>query len=376
MKILTEGLRGLSKVYGLMRVQGNVYYENVYLDFGARTITWQNATSVFRTRLEATGSDVDEMKPVFISGSRFFALVSSTDELEYDGEFFVSNGNRFRLETLNDEVTFPLSTYDDWKETTLNFTPELQRHLDLAVDYIEKDANSPFSALFFTNGKMVALNRQRFYIVDVSSSTQEDLVLPFEMLRLINTMNITGSAVLRVRKTTSSDILELEYGQSTIRMAGSSEYRLPVDIFSDAFRSTYTFDEYVTLDSSAMLSALNFLNTYLSDRRLSYCNVTAHTLDENGTPLAEPYMGLEFSYGTDIVRYRVPILDTYNAAEMNGKQFCMYLSVLKQAFSTLSANGAQKIMMRYRDRSVVVYFSNAEEDDGMFILHVTISEEG
>lgn len=372
MKINTSSLRGLSRVYSLMKISGNVYYENVLLDFGNKTITWQNSNSVFRAPVEIEGTET--IDPVFINGTKFFLLVSNTDVLEYDGEFFSSDGNRFKIEKSSDKVEFPLSDYDDWKTTTIVFSPELQKRLSLSVDYVEKESDNPFSALFFVNGKMVALNKQRFFVSDVSSSTQETFTLPFSFLRIMNSMSLDGEVELSVHKSNDSEIIQIKKDGVILRMAGSSEYKMPVDIDSDAFRAYYTYDDYVTVDSQKTMQALTFLCGYLSDIKRAYCFTEFHTMD-GSVPSKDPYMSMEFALKDQSVQYKVPIISSYDPQSMDGKRFGMFLSVLKQAFSTLVANGASHVTLKYSPTSPVVYFSNADEDDGLFILFSTLSDE-
>lgn len=374
--IKSEGFAQVSKVYGLMRNAGNPYYENVYLDFVEKRIVFQNESSVFTAPLtfDTDGSTVPAN--TFITGTKFFALTSLGD-VGYDGNVFKDPaGNSYVIERFSDvrPEDFPIQPFDDWKETEINFTDDFKRRIALAGDYAEKQPTSSYAALFFTHGKMVALNKQRVFEADVSQTTMEDFVLPFAFVKILTAMDIQGKAKLRIRKVNGTDVIEIASTMGTYRMSGSSDYQLPIDIFSDDFNSLVLADcpNSVTLTASTWTNAINFLLGYLSDVKNAYSILEFKTLDSNGNPLASPYMKAVFDLDRQRIDYTIPVDSVAGAENLNGVKFSMFLSVLRQAVMTLVADGAKSVKLTYEKDSTAVRFEDADGGKGLFLLHTIL----
>ena len=152
MRILTENLKSVQKIWSQVRVKGVAYNDYVLLDFDNKCLAFYNLQTVVKVPLELEDNDGQGLshRSMFVDGSKFFSLVQFYDyvDIDKDDVFYSSLGDRFIVPEIKEEINVPDQEYNDWETFKVEFTPDLNKKLSSSLSYVEPDPKSDFSALF------------------------------------------------------------------------------------------------------------------------------------------------------------------------------------------------------------------------------------
>ena len=378
MRIKTENLKPVYKVWSQIRVKGSPLYENVYLDFENRTIGFKNEQATVKTSLELEDNDGKglEHRSMFVDGSKFFSLVQFYDyvDLSDDDIFYSSMGDAFQIPELEgEEIELADQEYDDWSVYSVSFTPELNKKLLLSFSYVDAEENSDFSALFIHQGTLVGCTRFKMFIAETDNGLEEaEFGIPLPLLRLINSMNMQGTVDLKVRDNVGdSKMIEFTYGDIWIRYGASSRYVLPIEPESEEFHETYDHPTYFSVNISELDSAIKFLASYFSDVPSVVCKMEFDTSDESAM-FMNLHVGYDLSGSTD---YKVKITSCSDPEFLNGKSGSMFLSYIRSAINIFSQYDVEEMRVTFDEDAPALGFFDAKEETPVFVVHTTLVED-
>lgn len=378
MRIKTENLKPVYKVWNQIRVKGSPLYENVFLDFENKTIGFKNEQATVKASLELEDNDGKglEHRPMFVDGSKFFSLVQFYDyvDLSDDDIFYSSMGDAFQIPELEaEEVELADQEYDDWSTYSVSFTPELNKKLSLSFGYVDASENSDFSALFIRLGSLIACTRFKMFIAETDNGLEEaDFGIPLPLLRLINSMGMQGTVDLKIRDNVAdSKMIEFTYGDIWIRYGASGRYVLPIDPESEDFHSTYDFPTYFSVNLAELDGATKFLASYFSDVPSAICRMEFNTEDEDAMTMTL-HVGYESSGFTD---YKVKITSCSDPEYFNGKSGAMYLSYIRNAINIFSQYSVEEMRITFDEDAPALGFFDAKEETPVFVVHTALVED-
>ena len=381
MKIMTDALRRLIKIWAIMRKQGMRAYEYVYIDFNAHKIKFMDEQSLIEADLAL--ADYEEHDPLYVDGSKFFSLVNAYSSLEISQNssvFITEDGNKFNLPQLNiADAAFPDDGYSDWTVQPIDFSSEFCRLMSSSLNYVDPDPNSEYSTLYFVSGHAVALDETKMFFAKLPNGFTMESDFPYQFVKMITAMKLEGLVEFRSRQLSNGAMMiEFVYDGIHLRYASSAKYSLPVDPLDPGFRSQFEHENYFIVDRNQLNSSVNFLGEFLKDVSDVICNCRFITLDQNGDVLDEPYMQIDSTYSGE-VSYKIPIKEFSDALYFNGKVLVLYLNIFKSVISTLSNYGAEDILVRYEEGKPAVYFADANNtktgiDDSVYVIHTVIGE--
>lgn len=380
MKIMTEALRPLIKVWSLMRKQGMRAYEYVYIDFDNAKIKMLDEQSFITANLPL--SDYEQHEPVYVEGSKFFSLVNAYDSIEIksnDTTFYSEDGNTFNLPQLNIiDAAFPEDVYNDWIDQKIDFTAEFNNMLLSSLNYVDPDINSEFSTLYFQSGIAVALSDIKMFFEKLPGITS-NFNIPYPLIKIILALRLENSVNFKFRELSNEAMMiEFEYNGVVVRFSSSAKYQLPVDPLDPNFRQQFDHNNYFIVDKNQLNESVNFLGEFLKDVSDVICTCQFVTYDSAGNKLDNPYIRIDSNYSGEI-SYKIPIKEFSDIDYFNGKKLVLYLNIFKSVITTLSNYKTESILVKYEEGMPAVYFSNAENlknnvEDNVYIIHTVIDE--
>lgn len=378
MRIKTENLKPVYKVWSQVRVKGSPLYENVFLDFENRTIGFKNEQATVKASLELEDNDGKGLshRSMLIDGSKFFSLVQFYDyvDLSEDDTFYSSLGDAFKIPELEgEEIDLADQDFDDWSVYSVSFTPELNKKLIQSFNYIDASENSDFSALFVHQGTLVGCTRFKMFLAETDNGLSDaEFSIPIPLLRLINSMAMQGEVDLKVRNNSAeSKMIEFSYGNIWIRYGASGRYVLPIDPESEDFHSTYDHPTYFTVNLFELDEAVRFLASYFNDVPSVVCRMEFDTSDEKAMAMTL-HVGYELSGSTD---YKVKIASCSDLEYLNGKSCPIYLSYIRSAINIFSQYDVEEMRITYDKDAPALGFFDAKEETPVFVVHTVLEEE-
>ena len=351
MRILTDNLKAVQKIWSQVRVKGVPFNDYVYLNFRDGLIEFQNESTVIKAKLhleDNDGSGADH-RSMFIDGSKFFSLVQFYEYIDIDSNdvFYSSLGDKFIIPELNDDVFFPDMELDDWETIKIEFTPELNKKLSTALSYIDADPKSEFRALFIHQGTLISCNRFKILIARTNNGLDEvETSIPAELLKLIISLDMQGTVDFKTRRTSNDAMMmELSYGDLWLRFVSSSMFVLPFDPESEDFISTYDHPTYFAVDLSQLDEATRLLMSYYSDTVDALCKCSFETDDPDAM-----YMVIHLSY------------------EASG-------SHIRAAIGVLGQYGVTDMRITYDDEASGMAFQDAKEEAPVFVIHTVVEAD-
>lgn len=380
MKIITENLRQLSKIWAIMRKQGMKAYEYVYIDFDSKKLKFVDEQSLIVSDLAI--AEQEEHEPMYVEGSKFFSLVNAYDNIEVkpnDLTFYTSDGNKFVLPQLDiADASFPDEEYTDWTIQNIDFTSDFNRLISSSLNYVDSDINSEYSTLYFIKGYAVALTDIKMFFAKLPASFTADCNFPYPLIKIITSLKLENNVEFKFRDVGDSAMIEFTYNGVCVRFASSAKYQLPVDPLDPDFQRQFNHDNYFIVNKAQLNSSVNFLGEFLKDVSDVICTCKFITLDENGNQLDEPYIRIDSNYSGE-VSYKIPVKEFSDFTYFNGKTLVLYLNIFKSVISTLSNYNVEDILVRYEEGMPAVYFANAENtkngiEDEVYVIHTVINE--
>lgn len=379
MKIMTDGLRKLIKIWAIMRKQGMKAYEYVYVDFAAHKIKFMDEQALIEADLAIV--DYEEHDPLYIEGSKFFSLVNAYNSLEISQNssvFVTEDGNKFNLPQLNiADAAFPDDEYTDWDVQQIDFTADFSKLMSSSLNYVDPDPNSEYSTLYFISGHAVALDETKMFFAKLPAGFTMQTDFPYQLVKMITIFRLEGPVEFKSRELSNGAMMvEFEHEGIRVRFASSAKYSLPVDPLDPVFRSQFEHENYFIVSKNQLNSSVNFLGEFLKDVSDVICTCKFITMDNDGNPIDEPYLRIDSTYSGE-VSYKIPVKEFSDASYFNGKVLALYLNIFKSVISTLSNYDTEDILIRYEEGKPAVYFANADNtkngvDDDVYVIHTVI----
>ena len=376
MRILTENLKPIHKIWNQIRVKGNPYCENILLDFDNRMMEFQNETTVVKVALQLEDNDGNGLShpSLFLDGSKLFSLIQFYDYIDLDENnvFYSSQGDSFIIPILDEEVEFPDADCEDWETISVDFTPELNKELSLASSYVDSDASSDYSTLFIHEGTLIGCNRFKMLLGSTNNGLDTaDFNIPYSLLKLIISMGMSGTVELKTRTTDNgAGMVEFSYGDLWLRYYSSSRFELPFEPESEDFLSTYDHPGYFTVSLSELSEAVKFLSSYYSDAPEAVCKFIFNTADES-SPEVTLHLSYELSGTTD---YKLKIKSCSDLGYFDEKTAFIFLSYVRNAIGILSQYEVEDVLITYDEFGAAMAFKDAKEEAPVFVIH-TVAEE-
>lgn len=376
MRIMTQNLKPVQRIWTQLRIRGVPYYEYVLLDFANKTLGFMNDLATVKVNLNLEDNDGKglEHRNMFVDGSKFFSLVSFYSYIDLDGDTFYSpSGDKFLLTELKEDISLPDQEYNDWEEHIINFTPELNKQLTLATLYVDSDTQSDFSTLFIHEGSLIACNPYRMFFGDTKADFgQAEFNIPYNLLKLITSLGMSGEVSLLTRSAASgTSWVQISYKDIWLRFGCSTRFSLPFDPEDQDFISTYKHDTTFKIHTLYLDSAVKFLSQYFNEIPNAICHCCFETANPSNKSLV---IHLQYESGT--TDYRVPIEETSNDLFFDGQSFFMFLSSIKSALGILTQYGTDLIEISFDPEAPAMSFSasSSELDCPIFVVHVTTEE--
>lgn len=381
MKIITENLKSLSKIWSMMRKQGMRVYEYVYIDFDNRKIKFIDEQTLVIVDLALVNYSAHE--PMYVEGSKFFSLVGAYDAIEVkddDLTFYTSDGNKFTLPQIDvADASFPDDDYNDWNVQKIDFSEEFNKIISSSLNYVDSDINSEFSTLYFVSGYAVALDQYKMFFAKLPASFTGEFNFPYQFIKIITALKLEGTIDFNFRLLSNEAVMvEFTYNGIRIRFSSSAKYQLPVDPLDPDFQKQFNHDNYFIVNKNQLNSSVNFLGEFLKDVTDVICTCKFVSVDDSDNPLDEPYLRIDSNYSGE-VSYKIPIKEFSDAVYFNDKTLVLYLNIFRSVISTLSNYNTEDILVRYEDGQPAVYFANADNtrtgiSDDVYVIHTVIQE--
>lgn len=376
MRIITENLKPIQKIWNQIRVRGNSYFDHVMLDFDSKQILFKNGQACVKASLSLEDNDGRGLshRKMFIDGSKFFSLVQFYDYVDLDENdvFYSSQGDKFIVPELNEEIPFPEAEEGgECKLLTVSFTPELNKKLSIASTYVDPDSESDYYALFVHNESLIACNRTKMLFAQTDNGLKGSFAIPYPLLRLIITMDIQGDVDLRIINDADGyTYIEFSYGDMWIKYGNSEGYVLPFDPDSEDFLSTYDHSTYFCVNLSQIDEAVKFLSSYYNDTVDAICKCVFDTSDPDNM-----IMTINLSYEqAGASQYRVAMTGCSDPEYFDGKTAFIYLKFIKSAIGILSQFGIESMRVTFDEDAPAMAFMDATEEESTFVVH-TVAQE-
>lgn len=378
MRILTENLKSVQKIWSQVRVKGVAYNDYVLLDFDNKCLAFYNLQTVVKVPLELEDNDGQGLshRSMFVDGSKFFSLVQFYDyvDIDKDDVFYSSLGDRFIVPEIKEEINVPDQEYNDWETFKVEFTPDLNKKLSLSLSYVEPDPKSDFSALFIHQGTLIACNRYKMFFAETSNGLEEiESNLPLALLKLIVSLDMTGEVEFKVRTDKDENkTMEFTYGNLWLRYYSSSRFVLPFEPESEDFQSAYNHPNYFSVKVSQMSEAIKFLSAYYNDTVDAVCKCVFDTESQNSDDWSVIlHLSYEQSGTSD---FRVKIESCTDPEFFNGKAGFIYLNYIKTATGILEQLGVETMRITFDEDGAAMAFKDDKEECPVFLVH-TVTEE-
>ena len=376
MKIITDSIRPLTKIWGMLRKQGMKAYEYVYIDFATHSIRFMDEQALIT--VEIALSDYEEHEPMYVDGNKFFSLVGAYESLEIkkdDSTFYTQDGNKFNLPQLDiADASFPDNSYDDWDVQTIDFTEDFNKLITSSLNYVDPNINSEFSTLYFMSGYAVALDEHKMFFAKLQHPLNGNF--PYQLIKIMLALKLNDCVDFKFRTLSNEAVMvEFTFNGVTVRFSSSAKYQLPVDPLDPEFQAQFNHSTSFIVNKAQLSSSVNFLGEFLKDVTDVICTCKFVALDNAGAPLAEPYIQIDSNYSGE-VSYKIPVKEFSDAAYFDGKTLVLYLNIFKSVISTLSNYGTEDILVKYEDGMPTVYFADAKANgaDDVYVIHTVIDE--
>ncbi len=367
MKIDTKNLKSFKKTFDVLKNSNSPYYEYVYFDFSEQKIIFRNENCIVRIPLIIEEMEEDENPENFlVEGSKFFFIAYRYDQLTLKDKVFYSNdGGKFKIPVMEEEMAYP-SLEKETPSDSGYFVIDDQTHdfLKTSLDYLEKDSMSPYSALFFEKGKMMALSPTRFFSVDLPEENKNlSFYLPVFVVRLLVSLGVTGKIGFKRKDKNNNFISELLTESFSIYFTSQS-YELPVDPFSEEFENSFMHDNSVELPLEEFSSSVNFLFEFFKDTKSAHCRIKFLS-EEKKVEFYLPMEG-ETSYSCSVNSFS-------DSNYFSNKEMWVSLHSLKSVTQSFIKNVEDKefIIMRYEDEAPAVLFT---QEKGFFIVQTLLED--
>lgn len=376
MRILTDNLKSVRKVWNQVKVASMDYYDHVYLDFDNKKLAFRNDQIIVRVDLNLEDNDGNGFthRNMYINGAKFFSLVQFYDYIDLDEKdiFYSSLGDKFQIPEIEEEFPENMLSFDDWEKYMIDFNPEINKELNTAYSYVDLDESSDFSALFLYKGSIIACTRYKFFLGKAGNGlAKADISIPLPLLKIITSLEMEGEIPFRChRNDDGSLIIEFTYNGMWLRYGASSRYALPFDPDSDDFKSTYDHDNFIKVNLDKLNEVISMLSIYYVDVKDSITSIFFDLTDPSDKKLV-----FSVSYEqSGNVEYKIPIEMTTDDSYFEGKQINIYISFLKNAISAMKSFDVKDIFITYEDEAPAVAFIDAKEEAPIKVVHTIIEE--
>jgi hypothetical protein len=359
--IKTNKLKNYKKIYESVKDVNSVYQDYVYLNFKDSKLEFLNQSCFVSIVMEIEGED--ERDGLFVEGSKFFFLVQSYDEITLKGvSFYDPRGNKYSIPILNEPLS-PPEEDSSIEKVDLNFSKRFFSLLKTSFDYLPKEEFSPTSALFLDKGRLMALSDTKFLSSDISDIFQGSLILPYGIAKILNSLFFEEDNI-SVYSKEFSNVIKIETRDMKLLFASNLQHELPVDPFSDDFKSGFLHPNRVELPLSLFEEAVKNLSSFIGEQNITPCRVIFNMEKK------QLILSIETDGETSL---SIPIVSTNNDDYFESKDFWIYLSYLKQSILSLKNYSKEEdsLFFLFDQDSPAVLFSLDNQEE-LFIVQTLL----
>lgn len=254
MIINTQKIRKYAKIIQFVREKGHDQHSNLYLDFDAKEILFQNSSLIFgKIDLEFTGEKEENL---YVPADKFLHLASLYEEIEFRDGVFYGNESSYELLYFDGKGSYPDI---EIPEKTIEITEELYENFVNAFSYIDDDPYSALHGLFLKDSRIIATNRVKLYDYRLSTECQ-GITLPYSIIKLIT---VTGrNKRIRIADKKTSPVTILVDDDLILYQATDSILEL-IDTMDPKFINSYYHKEFLTIDRVEFLNEIATLTPFL-----------------------------------------------------------------------------------------------------------------
>lgn len=362
-------LRKYSKTFEQIKVAGHPVYESVFLDLSTRSIWFFNSTTYANVDLEVEVLESDSEDPgFFVDGHKFFTIVNTYDDILLEDRVFKSEeGNTFSIVSYGEDWDFPnLTDVSEYEESSsITVDPDFLHHLKNAVSFTSSDLNSPFSAVYLQDEKMVAIQTSKYYEFSVPDANH--FVLPQSLARILLGMNPEGTIHFYTKYVGEAQITLLQTEDIRIKFSASSNYELPVDINSEEFRGSFDHPAFFVVSREDMISNLRFLENFA--RNIVNARAQVHFNPQEGCLTFEITEESHIEHNIPVEKFEDSEFEV-SFSEMD--PFWVSLTDLRLTLQKISGD---KVCIQYHPEKAPLRFQEYEGDDSYFIIQSRLEED-
>ena len=355
MKIVTDNLKNVSKMYSLMQTTAKDNYvgQFVYLDFENEKIKFMNNQAMLTNDLIL--EDKENHENMLIDGLKFFTLVEMYSSLTVVNDKFISpDGNEFYLPSGSADEFEPFKNdYDDWVDNKISMNEYTINILKNALLYMDQNGTE-LSALFITNDIAFASDRRKmlFSNFDNQVINDKDFNLPFGLIKLLLLMDYSTNIDCLIKTRTSSSggkSFMIEHNDTNICYNSSVECKLPVDPCDDDFISTFYHDTNFTIKVSDLAESVKIFNNFFKKETNPVCKWVFETDHINFS-----VVGNESTDGQ--IDYKLPISEISDIEYLKDKECYFYFNILKFVLNVCYSLNLEKVLVRFKDEASTIFF--------------------
>jgi hypothetical protein len=257
-------LRRYSKFYAAINDPTDPISSRVQLDLAAGYLRIAiRGLLVGQIRLsmpdEQTKQDV-ALKPYFVPGDRFFAIVNEYPEMIVEGDDFVTSDGKFNLGPLDEPYDWPSFEKKDLPTMKILFNgpDSLGDLLGEALSFATRDASQPTSGVFVKGGHIIGTDRVLFFDAHLEEVVP-DIAIPARVWTALAALPNEG---INIQFNDKSDI-RVDSDDSTMKLIITQQPDLSApDPSDEGFRSAFDHATKIVVGRQPLIDTLKFLENF------------------------------------------------------------------------------------------------------------------
>jgi hypothetical protein len=363
MILFTSNLKPFSKIFNLVKISGNAYYDHVFLDFRKKKMSFYTDTTSVRIDLVIEGDkDVDYL---YVDGLKFFFLVNTYSSLTIKkGKFYSEKGDKFSLPLLEEDLAFSLEEDYDLDVKTIKFTEDVLSDLEICKEFLDKDQSFP--AVFFEQDNFIALSQMKYIQAPSGLPSTTSFSIPVAVIRVLLSLGIAKDTEIDFRMKSTPNggqIIEFNYKDLFYKFSSSSDISLPTDPYAEDFTSSFEHEEFFRVKTKEFLEAVKVLSSF-SNSDISHCRIDF----EN-----EKSIKIKLLSDSEI-DYSLTVEDYSDSEYFIEKSFWISLFGLSSAVNSFSKKKVDEIQIHYSSDAPAIKMLDATDSKKIFIVQTLIEE--
>lgn len=359
MKIFTQNLREYSKLFEKIHLSKNAEYGSVHLDFKNSLLSFRNEISIVQIDMILENTETDSKNVFIIDGEKFFFLVNSYDFLIYkDGSFHSPANDKFTL--MQNEGEFENNNVkdvsDDYEEISSVFLPSTIGYIKKALLHILPEELN-LNGIFFDNGNLISLQKSRIFQAK-TPEVQLSLSIPSELIRIIFLFPDIEKIKFYRKSLSETESYKLIYNNElALQFSSSSNLNLPISVDDEAFKASYSHENYFMLNKLRFQEVLKFLEPFA--REVISTKLTFKFLPETSQ------IEIEIVDQYNNVDYKIPVEEFSNPEYFEDQEINLSLSILSIIASQIEG---ENIIIHYDSEKPAMKFASSHDPE-FFIIN-------